>query len=930
MAGPADEIIVRLTADTSGLGAGLQSGADQVQSASAQMAQAAQAVAAQVNEAQASMAEASGAVAEAFDTSSTAMQASMDAAGAAAAQTAAAYEAMAGNVSASTQEAAAAAADMGAAASAQVALLADVAAATAATFDELDAQESALIAAFEAGTLSAADYTVAMDALDAQTAAVATTTAEAATAQSELVAAQMASTTAWVADDAAIDSNTASLAANTAAADRNAASRGGSHGMHGFGVFRAATAVATSAASVPIAVGAVLTGSAAQAQEHIQTLNQAVQALGDRLGVSSSEIDQWAQAVGNSDATIGDAQEVYTKLALSGEFVGHQLQQAGQAAVIFAEMTGTSMSSAAAAVEKIGTDPVSALKYLTGAQQAEIQSLVNIGDAADASRVAIADFDAQMQKAARNAGGDVGLLTEVGDAWDRLGRAVAVNSGGGTDAMKLSNLELMRSRISNSGSALNEGLASQLPGLDSEIAALKAHMAEQAKIAQRNMIEAHIIMPVAGYGAAGLKFDTHQMALHEADAKMSESQRTAYEKSTWAHLLATAPKGSPEYMAAYQHVLQLDHTGAHAAHVSAATHTKNLYDSIWNAGPPLSAAGGAHIAAVHAAAAAEAVQKTSITSQASHSEAMLGMQRSHVQAMASMGTISQSGALAQEQSLADQLYAIKYNEYQKELALAKDKPAAQATVNAELVRAQDTLAQQTQTINDKQSAATIQSWQAVVAPVGQAVSGIVTGYVEGTLTMQQAQLRLGSAIVAEVINTATQSVLHWTAMELAKTGATAAGVATRLALTVAGEAEALAIQAATAIKWILTEAAKAAAGAFSAMAAIPVVGPALAVAAGAATFVAVEALVSNVASAQGGFERVPFDNMPAVLHKDEQVLPAQYAEGLRNLVAGGGGSTYHYHIHANDAAGFEGMLKRNPGALVRALGHAGRTGHTFA
>jgi hypothetical protein len=68
--------------------------------------------------------------------------------------------------------------------------------------------------------------------------------------------------------------------------------------------------------------------------------------------------------------------------------------------------------------------------------------------------------------------------------------------------------------------------------------------------------------------------------------------------------------------------------------------------------------------------------------------------------------------------------------------------------------------------------------------------------------------------------------------------------------------------------------------------------------------------------------------MPAVLHKDEQVLPAQYAEGLRNLVAGGGGSTYHYHIHANDAAGFENMLRRNSGALVRAFQHAHRTGHT--
>ncbi len=915
MAGAADEILVKLTADATGLASGLQASADAVTESTQQMADAAKAAATTVNEAQASIAQASGGAAGGFDAATVAMQASMDA--------------LTANIEAATAAAKADIAEMAAAAMAPLQLLSSVAAGTGASFDDLIAQENALIEAMNAGTISASAYAEAMDALDAQTVPMVAAMEAAVTADAELVAAQMESTTAWAAEDAAIDSNTASLEANTAVRMQNA----GAHGMHGFGVFRAVTAVATSPAIAPVGVGALLSGAALQAQEHIDTLSQAVQVLGNTLGVSSGQIDQWAQSVGNSDATVGDAQEVYTKLALSGQFVGQELRQAGHAAVIFAEMTGTSMSSAAAAVEKIGNDPVAAFKYLTSAQQSEIQSLVNIGDAADASRVAIADFDAQMQKAARNAGGDVGILTELGDAWDRLGRAVAVNSGGGTDQMKLANLEEMRAKISNSPTALNEGLGSGLGTLDHEIATLKAHIAEQAKVAQRNEIASHIIMPVAGYGAAGLKFDMRQMALHEADAQMSESQRTAYEKSTWGHLLATAPKGSPEYVAAYQHVIQLDHAGAHAAHaahVAAVTHAKDLYESIWNAGPPSSDAGGAHVAAVHAAATAEAVQKTAITSQASHSEAMIGMHRSHVQAMAAMGTISQSSALAQEQTLADQLYVIKYNEYEKEMALAKDKPAEQARINSELVRAQDTLAATTQTINDKQSAATIQSWQAVVAPVGQAVSGVVTGFVEGTLTMQQAQLRLGSAILAEVINTATQSVLHWTAMELAKTGATAAGVATRVALTIAGEAETLAVQAATAIKWIMTEAAKAAAGAFSAMAAIPVVGPALAVAAGAATFVAVEGLVSNVASAAGGFERVPFDNMPAVLHKDEQVLPAQYAEGLRNLVAGGGGVTNHFHIQAWDGRSMGDFVRRNPAMLTQWAQHAHRTGHALA
>jgi hypothetical protein len=55
-------------------------------------------------------------------------------------------------------------------------------------------------------------------------------------------------------------------------------------------------------------------------------------------------------------------------------------------------------------------------------------------------------------------------------------------------------------------------------------------------------------------------------------------------------------------------------------------------------------------------------------------------------------------------------------------------------------------------------------------------------------------------------------------------------------------------------------------------------------------------------SAAGGWERVPSDTL-AMVHKDEQILPASYAEGLRGLVAGGGkgggGKAFHYHDNSN-------------------------------
>jgi hypothetical protein len=71
-----------------------------------------------------------------------------------------------------------------------------------------------------------------------------------------------------------------------------------------------------------------------------------------------------------------------------------------------------------------------------------------------------------------------------------------------------------------------------------------------------------------------------------------------------------------------------------------------------------------------------------------------------------------------------------------------------------------------------------------------------------------------------------------------------------------------------------------------------------------------------MASASGGWERVPSDQL-AMIHKDEQVLPAGYAEGLRNLVAGGGGGDTHVHLHGTmiDRA----FWQKHQGAIVSTI-----------
>lgn len=131
------------------------------------------------------------------------------------------------------------------------------------------------------------------------------------------------------------------------------------------------------------------------------------------------------------------------------------------------------------------------------------------------------------------------------------------------------------------------------------------------------------------------------------------------------------------------------------------------------------------------------------------------------------------------------------------------------------------------------------------------------------------------------------------------------------------------------IKEVMNNAAVAASGAYAATAAIPIVGPALAPGAASLAYANVSAMAAGL-SARGGYD-IPAGVNPLVqTHEREMILPADIADPMREMVAGGGsprgrgGDTYH--IHAMDSRSFEQFLRRNPTALARAGREAYRDG----
>jgi len=206
------------------------------------------------------------------------------------------------------------------------------------------------------------------------------------------------------------------------------------------------------------------------------------------------------------------------------------------------------------------------------------------------------------------------------------------------------------------------------------------------------------------------------------------------------------------------------------------------------------------------------------------------------------------------------------------------------------------------------------------------LDNMTQGWDQGIQKMLAGQMRLTDGVHAALgqmasygETTAIKGGLDWAKGEASKTMATYTGTAQRLAAEGAAAVQSVALWAWAGLKNIAIQAWQAAAGAYNAIVSIPYVGPVLAPMAAATALGAVMVLGSHIASAEGGWERVPSDQVTQ-LHKNEMVLPSHIAEPVRQMAANGGNNgsqgDMHVHIHAVDARSLTSLLARNPEALL--------------
>lgn len=267
----------------------------------------------------------------------------------------------------------------------------------------------------------------------------------------------------------------------------------------------------------------------------------------------------------------------------------------------------------------------------------------------------------------------------------------------------------------------------------------------------------------------------------------------------------------------------------------------------------------------------------------------------------------------------EQIYALQLSYLEARRQLMASEPQEVERINGEIEKLQQDHQVKMAQGNVAQFDANKAQWDGYFQSITDGFGNAIQGMVFQGLTLQQALGNVFQNILGQLIQTGVKMAANWIAAQLAMTSATVAGAAVRTTAEVTSAKTSTMANAGAAIKNIMTKAVEVFANVYNAIAGIPYVGPFLAPVMAVAAGATIVGLVGKVASAEQGWERVPYDGAQAVLHKEEMVLPAPLAEGIRGMVENGNKGGGGVNVYAMDRRDVQRYFDDNSDVYMRTL-----------
>lgn len=286
----------------------------------------------------------------------------------------------------------------------------------------------------------------------------------------------------------------------------------------------------------------------------------------------------------------------------------------------------------------------------------------------------------------------------------------------------------------------------------------------------------------------------------------------------------------------------------------------------------------------------------------------------------STGQITAVQRSQMEMQLEEQLYAMKLAYLEKRLELYRMEPLEVEKINADILRLKQEHELQMLQMDVQHFETSKAQWDQYFQVINDAFSNSIQGMIFQGMTLQEAMGNIFQAILGQLIQTGVKMLTNWIATQAGMTTATVTGAAVRTTAEVTSAKTSTAANAGAAIKNIMTKAVEVFANVYNAIAGIPYVGPFLAPVMAVAAGATIVGLVGKVASAEGGWDRVPYDGARTILHKEEMVLPAPLAEGIRGMVENGqGNGRPQVNVYAMDRRDVQRYYDDHADDMVRAL-----------